>query len=260
MNWEQLTASKKREILTHLVTLLDHTLLNFRLGINSILSELKNIFTELEKYNLPLPASVCVHPCMAQSISKIVPVPVCSVIGFPEGMDTIDAKLAQISYLARMGAIQEVDFVPAWAFFYENQSPYPFNEIKLAKNITDSMPLKVIMETSIWYEHNPHLLQKACINTLHAGANFLKTCTGRYGSATPEAVRLLATILAKHKKHGIKISGGISTVEKALQLLNVITTTWNCKLEDLTPHNCRIGSSKLIYDILQKAKYLNEPN
>lgn len=205
-----------------------------------------------------VPAAICVFPNWISALrdnSLLVPVEFAAVVGgFPLGQ-----TLTQVKMLEAHGAIEkgatELDMVINRGYFLSGKLEDCGLEIKLLKEIAQNRPLKVIIESGeLETEQN---INGAAILALHLGADYVKTSTGKSKiGATPEAVKAICLAIRDFYKEtgqqrGIKISGGVATVEQALGYCDIIKDTLG---EDwLRPSLTRIGASKLANDILTKA-------
>lgn len=165
-------------------------------------------------------AAVCLHPChvrQAVSLLRNKRPQVCTVIGFPYGTNTSAVKLYEAGEAAENGAT-ELDVVINIGWLKEGKTEALHREIAEIRDETGQV-IKVILEMALLSDAEKKLAAEICLD---AGAAFLKTSTGLYSGATIADVRLLKDI-AKDRV-GIKASGGIRTVEQALELVNAGAT------------------------------------
>lgn len=158
--------------------------------------------------------SICVLP----SNTLLVPqeTRVCTVVGFPHGCVPIEAKKAEVNFVANFG-VYEFDVccnVSAlvnrdWDFIYDELVDLMDHiHAKVNKAIT-----KLIIESALLDDQG---IDKMCDLALDLGFNFVKTSSGHYGNAT---VHDVARMLQSHKH--VKASGGIKTVEDAIRFLDL---------------------------------------
>lgn len=171
--------------------------------------------------------SVCVPPALvslARSCLKGTPVKTCTVIGFPLGFNSSDAKCFEAETAVRDGA-QEVDMVINIGALRQGRYDYIEKEINtVAASIPENVVLKVIIETALLSENQK---VSAAQIVLQSNAHFIKTSTGyAKGGATAEDVKLLKSILGDTKK--IKASGGIRTLEQAKELVKAGASRLGC--------------------------------
>ncbi len=159
---------------------------------------------------------VCINPSWLELAHKILipEIKRVTVIGFPLGATSSEAKAAETKWCVEAGA-DEIDMVLSIGQFKSNLFSYVREDIKAVVQAAKNKPVKVIIETG--------LLTKTEIATasglvIESGAQYVKTCTGfSPGQATPEDIALIRhTVGAKAL---IKASGGIRTPEAALALI-----------------------------------------
>jgi len=142
----------------------------------------------------------------------------CSVISFPFGLSTTEAKLAETKHVIALGA-EEIDVVMNFSALRSGRQDYVSNEIRkiteTAKDARRQVVVKVILETCYLTEPQK---RESCLLAMRAGVDFVKTSTG-FGSAgaTVEDVRLMRQTVGP--KMGVKAAGGIRTAEQALQMV-----------------------------------------
>jgi len=205
-----------------------------------------------------LPASICVFPNWVEVLkqnTKTLPIELATVTGgFPMGQTLTQVKMFETHAAVEKGAT-EIDMVINRGLFLSGKLEDCGVEIKLLKEIGAGRKLKVIIESGE-LETEQNIFGAATL-ALHVGADFIKTSTGKsIVGATPQAAKWICGAIRDFYKEtglkrGIKISGGVSTVDQALEYCNIVKdelgTDW------LTPQLCRIGASKLANDILVKA-------
>lgn len=214
---------KNSEILSHV----DHTLLSQ----TASLSQIKDICDEAIRFNA---ASVCIPPAYVKQAAEYVKgkIPVCTVIGFPNGYNTLQVKCFEAARAIEDGA-SEIDMVINIAFLKDGNYDYILNEIKAVKEVCRDLILKVIVETCFLSEEEK---AKLCAVVVAAGAEYIKTSTGfGTGNATLEDVALFSRCLDGTNVK-IKASGGIKTFEAAQKFLELGAD--------------RLGSSSLIKSLL----------
>ena len=163
--------------------------------------------------------SVCVNsgyvPLAAEQL-KGSKVKVCTVVGFPLGAMSTQAKLYETSVALSQGA-QEIDMVLNVGLFLSGNVAKVLDEIALLKQETGDRVLKVIIETCYLNDEQKRLASQVCVD---AGADFVKTSTGfGTGGATLADVQLIREIVGNRAK--IKASGGIRDKQTALQYISL---------------------------------------
>jgi deoxyribose-phosphate aldolase len=205
--------------------------------------------------DLPTVAAVCVYPSMVGVAKKAVensPVKVASVAtAFPSGQVNLATKL-QDTQLALDDGADEIDMVISRGKFLSGEYNYVFDEIAAIKDKCKNARLKVILETGELGDlSNVRLASDIAI---HAGADFIKTSTGKIQSAaTMPVTYVMLNAIKDHYEAtgqmvGMKPAGGISSAKLALNYLVMVYETlgeaW------LTNEWFRFGASSLANDVL----------
>src|SRR3954451_6995275 len=206
---------------------------------------------------LPHVAAVCVYPTLVRLAREAVEgtgVKVAAVAtGFPSGQYPLSVKLDDTRYAVGEGA-DEIDMVISRGHFLAGDYSYVYDEIAAVKDACGAAHLKVILETGELSTFDN--VRRASDIAMHAGADFIKTSTGKVVPAAtlPVTMVMLEAIRdfyrATGKKIGMKPAGGIATAKVALQYLVVLRETLG--QDWLTPELFRIGASRLANDILMQ--------
>lgn len=256
----ELSASEKKEAYKLVLSCIDLTTLegsDTRVKIFSICERAKTFCEEGE--DIPNVAAVCFYPPfvkLAKELLKDSGIAVASVAGgFPSGQIPITLKMAEVSYAVKEGA-DEIDIVISRGKLLANSCQEVYEEIVAQKESCGDAHLKVILETGEL--ETVFKIRKASEIAIKAGADFLKTSTGKIKpAATPEAfLIMLDTIKEYYDKTGIKIgikaAGGIAEPEDALvyyQLVkHVLGEEW------LNKGLFRIGASRLANKLVDVIK------
>ena len=190
--------------------LIDHTILKPEASIDQV----KQLCKEAREYEF---CSVCVNPSFVELCAKELKgssVKVCTVIGFPLGAMTSEAKAFEAKDAINKGA-NEIDMVINIGRLKDKDDEYVYNDIKMVKEATQGYILKVIIETCLL---NDEEKIRACMLSKKAGADFVKTSTGfSTGGATKEDVALMRKIVGKEM--GVKASGGVRSYEDMLAMV-----------------------------------------
>ena len=208
--------------------------------------------------DLPNVAAVCVYPNMVKTASNFLKdceVKVASVAtAFPSGNSSIEIKIQETNEAISNGA-DEIDMVISRGKFHSGEYNYVFDEIATIKeSCGNHARLKVILETGELgdYDH----IRLASEIAIKAGADFIKTSTGKIKSAATLPITLVMLEAIKDhyyttgKMVGMKPAGGISNSKLALQyLLLVKETLGNLWLDK---HWFRFGASSLANDVLMQ--------
>lgn len=190
------------------------------------------------QYNFP---AVCVYPSAVKIATELLhnsKTKVAVVIGFPTGATTNGCKLFEAQEAVENGAT-ELDVVINLGWLKEGNSELIYQEIASIVEET-GVVVKAILETAILTPTEKRLAAEICMD---AGATFLKTSTGWFGGATVEDVALLHQITKGRLE--IKASGGIRTLEDAINLINAGAT--------------RLGTSKGV-DLVKQQKNQDSTN
>ena len=206
---------------------------------------------------LPHVAAVCVYPTMvavARQALRGHDIKVASVAtAFPSGMAPLGIKLEETRLAVQEGA-DEVDMVISRGAFLEGEYGRVFDEIVAIKEACGQARLKVILETGELGTLDR--IRRASTLAMHAGADFIKTSTGKIQPAATLPVTLVMLQAIRDYYHatgrrvGMKPAGGISKAKQAIQYLVMLRETlgegW------LTPEWFRFGASSLVNDILMQ--------
>ena len=190
---------------------IDHTNLKQDASINDI----KTLCEEAIKFDF---MSVCINPCFVKYAHDVLldsEVKVCTVIGFPLGVNTTKTKVYETKQALKDGA-DEIDMVINVSALKDKKYDYVKNEISKIKKVCKNKILKVILETCLLTDEE---IVKACELSLEAKADFVKTSTGfSKGGATVEAVALMRKTVGD--KCGVKASGGVKTFEDMQKMID----------------------------------------
>ncbi len=190
--------------------LIDHTLLK----PDATKEEIKKLCQEAAQYDF---ASVCVNPgwvsyCKEQL--KGTRVNVCTVIGFPLGATSTQAKVLETT-AALLDGCDEFDMVINIGKLKDGEYEYVEDEIAKLKKVVGNHVLKVIIETCLLSDEEK---VKACQLAKKAGADFVKTSTGfSKGGATVHDVSLMRETVGPEM--GVKASGGVKTKKELLDMV-----------------------------------------
>ncbi len=202
-----------------LLSKVDHTLLT----VGCTWEEIRALCDDAVAFET---ACVCIPPCYVKKAAKYLEnssVKVCTVIGFPNGYATADAKAFETK-LALIDGADEIDMVINVGFLKEKNYDAVLDEIVKVREACDDFAqyggkkvLKVIIETCLLTEEEKI---KMCHIVSKSGADFIKTSTGfSTGGATFEDVKLMCeNVLPKVK---VKAAGGISSLEDAKKFIEL---------------------------------------
>ena len=207
--------------------------------------------------DLPTVAAVCVYPTMvklAKQQLKGSGIHVASVAtAFPSGMAPLQVRIDDTKFAVSEGA-DEVDMVISRGAFLQGNYSQVFDEIAAIKEACGEAHLKVILETGelLTYEN----VRKASDIAMDAGADFIKTSTGKVSPAATQPVTLVMLEAIRDfyyktgKMIGMKPAGGIRTAKQALQYLVLVKETLGAAW--LNNEYFRFGASSLANDVLMQ--------
>ncbi|HEY1365700.1 MAG TPA: deoxyribose-phosphate aldolase [Gaiellaceae bacterium] len=205
--------------------------------------------------NIPSVAAVCVYPNLVPTCVERLRgtgVKVASVAtAFPSGQLPTDLKVAEAGRAVELGA-DEVDMVIDRGAFLSGRYAKVYDEVVKVKEACGKAHLKVILETGELRTYDN--VRRASLLAMAAGADFIKTSTGKIPSSAtlPVALCMLEAIRDVHEETGrvvgFKPAGGVREAKQAIQHLVVVHETLG--LDWMTPDLFRIGASSLLNDVL----------
>lgn len=189
---------------------IDHTLLK----PDCLDKDIEKLCSEAKEYDF---ASVCVNSSYVKKCVELLKgatVKVCTVVGFPLGACSTEAKLAETKKALEDGA-SEIDMVINISRLKCHDDKYVENEISVLKKACGNNVLKVIIETCLLTDEEKI---RACLDAVNAHADFVKTSTGfSTGGATVEDVKLMKQTV--QDKALVKASGGIKDKDTFLKMI-----------------------------------------
>jgi len=213
--------------------------------ISKLVEQINNIDEEAPE--LPMPSGVCVYPSLVEVARNTLTedVGITTVVGFPHSQTYPEVKIAEAS-LAIMNGATEVDMVMNIGKFLNKEYTEVFDEISEVKAACKDKTLKVILETGLLA--TPENIFKASLLAMEAGADFIKSTTGKTEPTTLIAVYTMSRAIRAYFEttkiqKGIKVAGGVKTVQDALLYFTVIKEILG--EEFLTTEYFRIGASSL---------------
>lgn len=204
-----------------------------------------------EQYpELPHVATICVYPCFAKTVSEALEVDgveiACVSGSFPSSQALIEVKVAETALAIKDGAT-EIDIVMPVGKFLSGNYEEVADEISELKNVCGEKKMKVILETGCL--KTAANIKKASILSMYAGADYIKTSTGKLEpAATPEAAYVMCQAIKEYyDKTGIQIgfkpAGGLNTVMDAITMYTIVKEVLGEKW--LTNQWFRMGTSRL---------------
>ena len=205
--------------------------------------------------SVPSVAALCVYPNLVPTAVERLRdsgVKVASVAtAFPSGQSPLEGKLDEVRWVVQHGA-DEVDMVIDRGAFLSGRYAKVYDEIVKVKEASGEAHLKVILETGELGTFDN--VRRASLLAIAAGADFIKTSTGKLSSAAtlPVALVMLEAIRdvfeETGRRVGFKPAGGIRNAKQAVQHLVLVHETLG--VDWLTPDRFRFGASSLLNDLL----------
>ena len=199
---------------------------------------------------LPHVATICVYPCFAGIVSESLEVDgvevACVSGNFPSSQALLDVKCVETALAINDGAT-EIDMVMSVGRFLAGDYETVCDEIQQIKEACREHPLKVILETGLLGKAS--LIKKASILAMYAGADYIKTSTGKEKpAATPEAAYVMCQAIKEYYEQtgiriGFKPAGGMNTIKDALVYYTIVKEVLG--EEWLTNRMFRLGTSRL---------------
>jgi deoxyribose-phosphate aldolase len=245
-----------KELLKKIFGLIDLTTLSERDNLDNVGQLCDKVNQLSEAYPvMPSVAAICVYPELVSVVKEKLDNPLIGIAsvggGFPASQTFTNIKVMEIEQAIVQGA-EEIDLVMPVGKFLMNDLEYVSYEIQVIKERIGSVHLKVILETGSLKDYS--LIRKASLLAIGAGADFIKTSTGKISpGATPEAMAIMCCAIRDYynrtgKKIGIKPAGGISDTPTALLYYHLVKEILG--EEWLNRERFRIGASRLANRIL----------
>ena len=200
-------------------------------------------------------ASICVYPPFVETVGLVIdatPLRITSVVGgFPSSQTFLEVKMLETAMAIENGA-DEVDMVINVGKILTEAYDEAAAEVEVIRGEAEDATLKVILETGAL--SSPALIRNASLLAMAAGADFIKTSTGKIDvSATPEAAIVMCEAIRDYyaktgRKVGFKAAGGIRTAEDAALYYTIVKEILG--EEWLTTELFRIGASSLANNLL----------
>ena len=209
----------------------------------------------LDYPEIPNVASICVYPPFVETVGLEIdatPLRITSVAGgFPSSQTFLEVKMLEVAMAVENGA-DEVDIVLNVGKMLSGSLDEAANEVEVLREESDGATLKVILETGAL--RTPELIRQASLLAMQAGADFIKTSTGKIDvAATPEAAVVMCEAIRDYyektgRKVGFKAAGGVRTAEDAALYYTIVEQTLG--KEWLTPELFRIGASSVANNLI----------
>ncbi len=207
--------------------------------------------------DVPNVAAICTYPIFTETVKQALTandVKIAAVTGgFPSSQTFGEVKIAETALSVMHGA-DEIDTVLNLGYLIEENYQELAEDIQEIKASAHDATLKVILETGALYTAD--MIWKAAIFSIYAGADFIKTSTGKeFKGANPEAVYIMCQVIKEYfdltgRQIGIKVSGGIRKAEDAVKYYTIVRNILGEKW--LNKDYFRIGASSLAADIVNR--------
>ena len=196
---------------------------------------------------IPVPAGICIYPTWVETAKSLLTedVEISTVVGFPSSQTFTEVKIAETALSIADGAT-EVDMVLPVGKFLAGDYDGVYTEIQEIKASCHEHRLKVILETGLLKE--PFQIWRAALLAMEAGADFIKTTTGKEIPTDLSAVWVMAAAIKAYRDKtgcvkGIKIAGGVNETQDAVIYYGIVLDLLGS--EYLSEDHFRIGTSKL---------------
>lgn len=248
---EKVPENNTKEVKEFLLGSVELTTLKTTDSEESVMAFTEKVNKFAEDYpGLPHVATICVYPCYAKIVSETLEVDeveiACVSGSFPSSQALIEVKVAETALAVKDGAT-EIDIVQSVGKFLNGDYETVCDEISELKAVCGEKKMKVILETGLL--KNCSNIKKASILAMYAGADYIKTSTGKENpAATPEAAYVMCQAIKEYyDKTGIQIgfkpAGGLNTVRDAIIYYTIAKEVLGEKW--LTNQWLRLGTSRL---------------
>ena len=205
--------------------------------------------------HIPNVASICIYPSFVETVGLVVdgsPMRITAVAGgFPSSQTFLEVKMLEAAMAIENGA-DEIDIVLNAGKMLTGAYDEAANEIEVLRAESAGTVLKVILETGAL--KTPELIRKASLLSMFAGADFIKTSTGKIDvAATPEAAVVMCHAIRDYhertgRRVGFKAAGGVRSAEDAALYYTIVERILG--REWLTADLFRIGASSAANNLL----------
>ncbi|MBQ9137016.1 MAG: deoxyribose-phosphate aldolase [Alistipes sp.] len=251
------TKNENAEVYKFCLSAVDLTTLTCNDSVESVTEFAQRTVTFAQKYpDIPNVASICVYPSFVETVGLAIdgtPMRITSVGGgFPSSQTFLEVKMLEVAMAVENGA-DEVDIVLNVGKMLTGAYDEAAAEVEMIRSEMDSdVVLKVILETGAL--KTPELIRRASLLSMAAGADFIKTSTGKIDvAATPEAAVVMCQAIKDFyaktgRKVGFKAAGGVKTPQDAALYYTIVEQILGA--EWLTTDLFRIGASSAANNLL----------
>ncbi len=248
---EKVPENDTLEVKKFLMGSVELTSLNTQDSDESIMAFTEKVNRFDEEYpTLPHVATICVYPCFASVVSNTLEVDgveiACVSGSFPSSQALIEVKVAETALAVKDGAT-EIDIVMPVGKFFSGDYEGVCDDISEMKGACGDKAMKVILETGLL--KTAKNIKIASILSMYAGADYIKTSTGKLSpAATPEAAYVMCQAIKEYYDEtgiqiGFKPAGGLNTVTDSLTYYSIVKEILGEKW--LTNKWFRLGTSRL---------------
>lgn len=247
----------RREVYAFCYSAIDLTTLSCNDSVASVTEFARKAADFYAKFpHIPNVASICVYPAFVDTVGVAVdgtPMRITSVAGgFPASQTFLEVKALEVAMAVENGA-DEIDIVLNVGHMLSGEYDEAANEVEVIRaEMDEEVVLKVIIESGAL--KTPELIRKASLLSMLAGADFVKTSTGKIDvAATPEAAVVMCQAIKDYyektqRKVGFKAAGGVRTPEEAALYYTIVEEILG--KEWLTTDLFRIGASSAANNLL----------
>jgi deoxyribose-phosphate aldolase len=235
---KQITGSSVGITREHLISLIDYTCLNTAASIEDI----ESLAAKAVEHHV---AAVCIYPQHLDILPKTFPILRATVVNFPTGEEPLPIVLESIERIKNQHQVDEIDYVFPYQTYLSGSDAIALSHCQAVSSLCKQhhLTFKVILETGAFSSLD--MIHDLSLKVIQTGCDFLKTSTGKIsqGASIPAAFAMLLAIQESQTTCGIKLSGGIKTVEQATAYVQLAQFMLN-----KTPHASwlRLGTSTFL--------------
>lgn len=193
-----------------LISLIDYTCLN----LDASIEDIKSLYATASELNV---AAICIYPKHLDIIPPQLPIIRATVVNFPAGDEPLTHVLEAMERIKHDHHVHEIDYVFPYQTYLSGNQTQALSHCKTVAQHCKQLDLtfKVILETGAFSSLN--MIYDLSLAVIQTGCDFIKTSTGKIsqGASIPAAYAMLSAIQDSHTTCGLKLSGGIKTIEQA---------------------------------------------
>ena len=253
---ESARANNTTDVYKFCLSAIDLTTLSCTDSQESVQDFVRKAVDFYDKYpHIPNVASICVYPSFVETVGLEIdgtPMRITSVAGaFPASQSFIEVKALEVAMAIESGA-DEIDIVLNPGLMLSGHEAEAASEVELLREEAKDVVLKVIIESGAL--KSPELIRRASLVSMFAGADFIKTSTGKIDvAATPEAAFVMCHAIKDYynltgRKVGFKAAGGVKTPDDAALYYTIVEEVLG--EEWLTTDLFRIGASSAANNLI----------